>query len=383
MSYDGTTVAEHAGVQKGTIAIVANDIAYMAGVSTDASTVFYSSANPTDLKSAYGNFEPINEDDGQIITAMRNLGPIVFVGKDSSIYKLDVISSPVNVDNIDYSGGVASNRVWSNVENDLMHLSEEGVYKLSQRQATTGSFRAWPESNMLQSIIESISDKSAATSIYYPEMRSMYMSYGTTSSNNSLLRWSVLNRSWTAYEGISATDFTVYEDADGNKRLLASTPYGGQCYELETGLSDDDVGIAFSLKTKEFNFEEPATHKTFSHVDVIGFVSKQQEFKISVIIDGEETSVNVLGSTYAAGEVAHELTTGVYETGEYPLGGGAASTSGIDMYQYIVRIPLYITGKTIQIHVSGEAKYSSLQITKFTITAEGQPVDFFPGEYIY
>lgn len=386
MSYDGTTVSEHAGVQKGKYLIVANDIGYMAGVQTtgDRSVVFYTNANPADLKSSFPNNEPINEDDGQVITGLTQLGATVFVGKDDSIYKLDVIGTPVQINRVDYSGGVSSHRSWVNVENDILHLSREGVFSLAQRRGTTGSYRASSLTDDIYSLIQAIKTRGNAAGIYFPEFRNYYLAIdsGDVGKNHDLLVWSVLTRSWTRYEGINANDFAVYEDANGVRRLLIANSFSGQTLEIETGANDNKLSIGNLVRTKVFDFEQPEALKVFPAIDVGGFISRQASIKVTIDIDGKEITKTLDGSDYAVGPAADTLALGTEPLGEDPLGGGGISEEGISLFPFIARIALYETGRRVSIKLRADSLNSGWQYTKLNVFAEVLPTDVMEPAFI-
>lgn len=386
MSYDGTTVAEHSGVQKGKYFVVANDIGYMGGVQStgDRSVVFYSAANPTDFKSAFPNNEPINEDDGQVITGLTQLGATVFVGKDDSIYKLDVISTPVQINRVDYSGGVSSHRSWQNVENDIIHLSREGVFSLAQRRGTTGSYRASSLTDDVYSIIQGIKTRGNSAAIYFPEFRNYYLAVdsGDVGKNHDLLVWSVLTRSWTRYEGVNVNQFVVYEDAGGTRRLLAANSFGGQSHEIESGTDDNELSIGNIVKTKTFDFDQPEALKVYPAIDIGGFISRQASIKVTINIDGTETTKTLDGSDYAVGPAADTLELGTEPLGEDPLGGGAISPDGISVFPFVARVALYQTGRRISVKLKSDSLNSAWQFTKMNIFAEVLPTDVMEPAFI-
>lgn len=387
MSYDNTTVSEHSGVQKGKYLIVANDTAYMAGVNAtgDRSVVFYTGANPTDLKSSFANNEPIDEDNGQNITGLTSLGALVFVGKQDSIYTLNTIPTTVVVEKVDYSGGVLGHRSWANVENDLMHLSREGVYSLAQRRGVTGSYRATSLTDDIQAIIDNVENKDIAAAIYVPETRNYYLAVDTggVGKNNDIFVWSVLTRSWTRYDGLNANDFVIYEDASGDRHLLAADPFGGQTREIEVNFDDSDVSIVCEAKSKTFDFEAPETSKVFQMVDVAGFISKQATISVTISIDGTDVVQTLSGSSYVDSAGSQVYTLGTSPLGFRPIGGGGgAPSSSLDLFPFIARIPLYKTGRNISVKLSSSTASSAWQWTKVNVFAEALPVNVFRNDFI-
>lgn len=392
MSYDGTDVtthetdAENGVALKGKYLIVANDVGFLAGVTAgagDAQTIFYTNPNPDNLLTFPNNI-PINEDDGREVTALAALGPTVFVGKeDSGIYTLDVTGELPTVRREDYSGGVVSHRAWVNVENDLYLLSNNGVYTLAQRRGTTGSYRAFPISRFIYDLIARVENKSSAVGYYYSEKNNYYLAVDTENAgrNRGLLVWSVLTNSWTEYKGVNINDFTLYEDEFGVKRLLGANAFGGQVVELERGYTHNNENLESVIKTKQFDFGTPETHKNFTMVEIIGAMSRQTELEVCIEVDGEKVFRTVDGSDFVIdGGAAGPLGEG--ELGEGELGGGVAGEA-LPINNFNIRIYPYKLGRTISVQIRAEGRYFRFQWQKLSLQVEGEPIDLIPASNIY
>ncbi len=392
MSYDGATVSEHSLVQKGKYLIVVSDVAYMACIGTaDQSVVFYSNANPADLKSAFPNYEAINEDDGEVITGINFLGATVVVGKTNSIWNLNIFADPVSIQPMDYSGGLASHRSIHRVENDLYFMSDRGLYSLYQRRGTVGSPRAISLTDDLQQTIAQVTNKASACCIYNEATSNFLLALDVSGDNSNSLTISRSVRiggndpkkGLTEMSGLNAIDFCRYIDADGRKRIIAANAISGQAIEVETGFSDSEEVIGMSIQTKTFDLGAPETLKTFPHVDVAGFISSGAEVDVTISLNqwGEEIEATgtIDGSAY---DDSTFNPFGLVAFGTLPFGGTGDEFSEIDLWPYVYRIPVYQEGTSISIRLESDLLNSAFKLNKVTIPVISHPINVFANDFI-
>jgi hypothetical protein len=401
MGYDGTTVTEYALMLKGKYIIIANDVAYTAGLSTDPSTVFYTNANPADLNStlvAAANNEPINQDEGTITGLFKLTDVIVGVGKTNGIFSLNTVATPTEIKRIT-EDKYENHRAGTDVENDYLFLGDNGVFSLAQREGTTASFRSWPYTRDIQEAMDAVVDKSTANMFYWAATNNVYVAVnqGGGSVNDTLLVYSVLTSSpsnrkfvWTEYEGINATDMVEYIDSSGVAHLLYADANNPQVYELEIGFSEEIVAgteatIGNEAKTKTFDFGGAEEWKSFVRVDIGGLISKQAVISAVITVDDlgttTQTTKNIEGTDFATGPSSYTYTFGVFPLGVYPLGGGG-SEPGIKMYPFMQQIYLYIPGTRLNVSLQSDSLNSAWKLTKFNATAEVEPPDVYPGAFI-
>ena len=393
MSYDGTTVSEHAAVPKGKYMALENDLAYMAGVSTDPSTVFYTNANPATLHAdGFQNDEPVNQDEG-IITGLAMFGPLLVVGKDQGVYLVNVFASPVSIDPLDFDGDVQSHRSMVNVENDLLFMSDRGVYSMAQRQGTTASYRAFPWSNSIDKEIKKISDKSSCAAIYFPRTNNVFFAVdsGEVNRNDKMFVYSTLVSSpgqrrftWTEYLNINANDFTVYEDSAGEEHLLVANAFGGQIIEMEAvnQFTDNEQAIRSIIRTKTFDFAVPEAYKLFEQVNLVGFITENEEVTFTLTTDGVETSKTFTGASFATGDDADSFPLGEEDIGIDPVGSGPVGDDGLTYYPFVQRRSYFKYGLRLTVQIETNSVNSGLKITKLSIPVEAMDDTAFPTDFI-
>lgn len=382
MDYDGVVVTDRtqSDTRKGRYLITANDVGYIAGVDGARSVLYYSASAPADMQ-IFGNALDIEEDNGQIITGLANLGPIVLVFKESSIYDVNIATPERN--QIDYSGGAQSHRSIVRVENDVLFLSDNGLTSLAQREGTTGSLRATPISKDLQPLIDFLRNKDISAGEYWPRLNQYYLAVDSSNSgqNDTVLVYNVLNNAFTRYVGINANDFAIYQDSASVESMLYASAYGGRVVQMETGFDDNGVSISSEVGTKKYDFDEPSLTKEYREVDVIGFISESAELEFTVEVDDEEVSTaTVLGATYLGS--TSTITLGTDALGINPLTGEAIVGEEIVLNLFKARLPVYRAGIHARVKLKSNKENTAWVLNKMHIVPEIAPFDFYSNSEI-
>jgi len=388
MDYDGKAVTEYAGVDKGKYLIVASDVAYLAGIDGDESTVVYTNANPANLQT-FPNTEPINEDDGQIIVGLSYIGALVIVFKERSVYSYDSISSPTVVTNLDYDGGATAHTAITRVENDVYFMADLGVVSLSQRQGVSGSFRSSPISRNIQTKMDLVTDKAICASFYSQRTHNYYLSVADdgTSLNKTIYVLSFITGGWTYYQGINANGFFEHEDANGDWHMLALNSYGGQTIEMETGYDDNGSAIASTLKTKVYDFETTGLVKVFQRCDLGGIHTSGSSVTATITVTNKAQVTRSATVAYNAATDILGSTSTTYETdplatnplGAEPLVGTGYSGGTLAWYRYLRHIPMLLTGSKAQLTITGSQTNAQFGLNKFSLFPIATPRDFVPS----
>jgi len=386
MDYDFNTVTERTGANtyKGKYVILANDRGYIAGDPSVPTTLGYTNALPSNLQT-FPNALVVDEDgsDG-VITGLINLGPIVFVMKERKIYQVNVATPSREA--IDYSSGFLSHRALLNAENEIYGINNAGIFTVGQRQATVGSVRADARSDDIQVIIDAIEDKTIVSAIYVENLKQIYFFCDTSGNNvaDTALVYSLLTRGWTTYNNMAVNQAVIWRDSDNVQHLLIANASGGQCREIETGLTDNGVTISSVIQTKDFDFSTPELYKTVSMVEIFGFLNEGGEVKFSAYVEDEDaTGLITLDDTYIDVSSGASFTLGTTALGTTPLGGsGGEASDTVQVYPFKARIPMYATGSRIYIRLDVMTAGTKFIFTKASIYAAGEPLDIYPNNKI-
>jgi len=381
--YDGVTITEYAGVGKGKFLVVVNDVAFMGGVATDPSTIFYTASNPTNLQS-YANNETVDEDNGQILTGLSNIGALIIAMKERSTYIFNVATP--SIEQIDYDGGCKSHRSIARVENNMFFLSENGVFSLEQRKGTSGTVRGDPLSNDIRTRMDDVDNKTISAGIYWPATNNYYLAVDDsgTSTNRTIYVWSTLVNSWTRYKGINANQFAIWIDTNGDEHLVVANAYGGQVIDMETGFDDSGNVINYELRTKTYDFGMPESLITYERADIGGFHSEQStmDVDIELVTTKKVTRSKTISFNAATDESGGTAlaSLGIKTLASTPLGGGSSSgTAGdLTLYPFFRHAALYSTGRNSTVKFSKAQKNAAFKLTKINLWPIKQPKSFTP-----
>lgn len=392
MYYDGTTVTDLPANTKVKYLSVDKDVCYGAGVGGGNPPFNLYFTTPGDeLKNGdFSDETAIDSSAPADATGLSVKNGKAVVGTSQGLYLVDVFQTTPVVDKIDYDGDLTSNRSIVNVENNMLFMSSRGMYSMSQREGTTGSYRADSYSSPIQKIMDAVEDKTTASAFYYTKMNNVYLSVNYKGDrNNSLFVYSVVvslpgqyKHVWTRYENINANDFCEYIDASGDSHLLVANSFGGQVVEMETGFTDNDVEILSTIRTKTFDFGVAETLKSFARIDVGGLISKTAEVNFCIDIDGVETCSSFTGGIYAYGDAAEDFSLGEEPLAENVLGGGAVTQDGVSYFPFMNRRYPYQTGYRMSIKMESRVKNSPWKFTKANIEIVPEPTDVFYNTYI-
>lgn len=382
--YNGKTCTDRTGANtyKGKYLLLANDIGYIAGDPSVPSTLAYTGGVPANLNT-FPNVLVCDEDSSDgVITGLINLGPIVFVMKEGKIYKVNVATP--SREQIDYSEGFLSGRALVRVENEVFGINESGVYTLAQREATIGSVRADALSDDIKQIIDAIGDKTIVSALYSEKLKNCYffVDTGNDGTPDTALVFSVLTKRWTTYNNMPFNQAVLWKDSDGVEHIVCANAINGQAKEIETGTNDNGNEIISTIVTKNFDFDQPETYKTFEMIEFHGFIGLDSQVRFNIMVDGVDASgdIDVNSDNYVTSSPALTLASAPLAT--YPLSGFAGTDEEIEFYAFKVRIPMYSTGSNIQLKVQINNLNSQFILTKASIYPYSQPVDIYPNNLI-
>lgn len=145
-------------------------------------------------------------------------------------------------------------------------------------------------------------------------------------------------------------------------------------YEMETGFDDNGSVIPYELETKRFDFDTPGLNKTFDYVDVIWYAALGTDISVKVKVDWEvqaedhitdwDLQIDTVAKTIGTSAIWLQSITGTVDT-----------DPSIDLYRYIVRIPMYAMWSDISINMSSD--WWTWILEKMRISKNDEPVEVF------
>jgi hypothetical protein len=142
---------------------------------------------------------------------------------------------------------------------------------------------------------------------------------------------------------------------------------------MESGYDDDGVTINYEIQTKAFDFWEPWTFKTFEYVDIIGKKSKGTTIPVKIYVWDDLVGGATIDDTKIINNNQSSQALGIRPIGIDSLTGN--QEDDIQIYDYLIRVPLYSTWPEISVNMSSEWWIWILE--KMRIWVNGEPIDVF------
>lgn len=383
--WDGTAVGIDGAQPKVRYLEYLNDAIVGSGDDSAPSTVYHTDIAALNGQTLDANSIVVGGDEQGRINGMRALGNFFVVMKSNKSY---VVTLEPSVTPIDAEVGGYSNRFMVNVSGSMAYFNGASVDVLRQRASVTGAtaIESVPLSQDVDPLLTDITARNynSQCGIYYRDLTNTYFSYDTNDDGvpDSTLVYSALQgvTAWTEYTYSPFYDYGVYKDSDGVFKKISASAVSGSLYEIEVGFDDLGIAIEPELKTKAFDFDAPEVWKDVQFVDLFGLKSQDGQINVEIIIDETVISVANIDDTMV-NLYSVQGTVGTRPIGVYPVGYDSGGDD-IDLYSYIIRIPIFAGGKQVQIRMYSNDLGLVWTLDKATITTELNTFDIFPNANI-
>ena len=187
---------------------------------------------------------------------------------------------------------------------------------------------------------------------------------------------------WSQYNLPAIYDYGLYIDSAWVERNLVASANWWQMIEIETWFQDFWLAIDTELKTKRWDFWDVGQWKTFDAVDIVGLKNEWSEITVEIIVDGDIVSSSVIDDTFID-VFGWSVTIWSNPIWTETIGWGTGSDSDIDLFQYLIRIPMYSSWPNIQIRMYSETNPNVWTLDKIKISRENDVMDLFPVANIW
>lgn len=232
-------------------------------------------------------FVDVFKNDGFKITAIAPFQGGIIVAKENAIYRFDFVEASGDFDGDGVDESVSLPRLseitrsfgcisfWGMVyvENDIIFPSKKDgrlvFYSLGNQENYAGSVLRTNELSIKpQEKMEDVNldylDNSAA--FYYRNIYGCSIAKGGSTSNDRV--WCLDTRfgAWVYWEGISAANYLIFNDSDGNQNLYFGEDNGGDVVQaFYSDKSDDGASFSVAWATKSFNEKLFKKYKLFQN----------------------------------------------------------------------------------------------------------------------
>jgi len=377
-SYDGTTYTQYGSQPKYRYINMNTDRLFGAWEDLNPNTLYYSNAAPLDWSVVDTNVVVVWGDELGRINWLNELWNIILVAKSNKIYSVDVANE--RAEPIDAQTGWYSDRSIANVGNSLVYLTERWVDTLKPRQSL-----AWAsalESNSLDEDVRELTTKIEELNLnancwwYIKRLVNYYISFDTNGDDipDTTLVYNSNTKARTQYIYPNTYDYWFYITSTWEYKYLIASATEDRLYEIESWFDDLGETIDHHIKSKDFDFWEPWTFKTYEYIDLIGKKSKNLDIEVNIEVDWVVIGWWLITDNMIT-ETKPSETLWVNPIGIETLTWSLDDEDWVDIYSYVARIPFYSTGSTINFEMKSSGW--SWTIDSARIMVNSQSIEVF------
>lgn len=320
---------------------------YMFGAIANSTDLYYSGINNPESWDPE-DYIRVGNDDGYTIRALAIYNNGLIIAKDDgygngNVYVLYMPdSNPENwsLELLDLSYGSISPKAICRFGTFLMMLNKNGIYDLSSVSMgiIDSAPISWKIEPDIKTFVATYLDKTVA--LTYKNKLWISVPYLSGSENNRVYQYDFVRGkdqttagAWSRFVGLSIKDMCIHQGA------LYSTDYDGYVYELDTGYNDNGVAIDSYYKTMHiYGIDKHKENmKVWRYIYVTVETSGAWYLDVSYLGD--------FASTYEGSSLV-SLDGGGSSWGTAVWG---ISTWGSAKQQKVVKIPIHIVAKAIQL----------------------------------
>lgn len=245
--WTGSAFTEYASAPKGNILEIFEDRLFVAGVTAQPLTLYYSNAGAPTTFGGSSVIKPLGTDS---ITSLRNYYGTLLIFKTESIWKVTFVYEQTlslyvpKLESQSGTYGACSRKATAWVENDIWFFTGREVRAIGYTDTISGVFGI-NKSVISESIKETLKliDKDnfdQVTTFYSNRRFYLGVPLDEDTVDTLFVCHTLYKNSWTKYEGrdkSNVLDFMVYEE--GIYTTTSSAPYGVLKWEVETADTED------------------------------------------------------------------------------------------------------------------------------------------------
>ena len=314
------------------------------------------------------------------INALEELQESVLAYKDKKVFNIagDLTSSkPTDAENWGYG-----DRAIQRVSNALLYFNDRWFTTLKAKSGATSTtaLQDKPLSDDVRALLAQVLPKNYNFTIanYILPLTNYYGSFSTNEDDrpDTTLVYSSLTEGWSQYTYPNHYGFVNYKDSDGIIHYLLNSATSGQMIEMETGFDDLWSAIDVEACTKKYDLWDETESDSIESITLVWLKSEWDDITVDIISDDISIGGWVITDDYI------NVTSSVVTIGQSPIGEraiwwGAETTSGVDLYKYIIRFPLYDLIENIKIKMTSSSKSLVWTIDKATLEFQNESRDLF------
>ena len=383
-TFNGTTFTDYASAPKGNILEIFEDKLYVAGVTAEPRTVYYSNSGTLSTFTGTDIFKPLGVDK---ITALENYYGFLLVFKQDSIWKIsrvqDTLGTYYNKQELQSGNYGACSRqsvVW--VENDLWFFTGKEVRAFGFKDQQTGVL-GMNESVISETIKETLlgipSGNLPNVACFYNNRRfylSVCLNANATINDTVFVCHNLYSNAWTKYTGRDKSKSEQLYAIDGTIYSVKNvTPFAILKWD-DSILNDNGTAITSSVTFKKVEDKDFNLFNIYRYLDLM---FKNLQAKIEVIVYSDKSDIRSSKSkSFYIGESAEDSDGAL---GETPFGNAWVADSWGEEYNqspFIKRRVSFLSkAQSLTIKISNIGLTDQFTISQFALYGMKQPKNQF------
>jgi hypothetical protein len=377
--WDGTTFTEYASAPKGNILEVFEDRMFVAGVTAEPLTVYYSNTGNVTTFTGTDILKPLGTDS---VTGLVNYFGSLLIFKQESIWKLTFIFDQVvslfipklEAQNRNY--GACGRQAISWVENDVWFFNGREVRSIGFKDQQIGvlGVNSSVISETIKETLETIKVENygKVTTFYYNRRFYLAVPLGNKANNETTFVCHLLHgNSWTRYDSRIKAKSQDFIEVDGVVYSAKSiAPYG--ILKWNDTLNDVDTAIPALVRFNRVEEQDFSRFNIYRYLDLM-FKDLQARVQVTIYIDAHD-SQRAIAKTFFVGNEVQDLNN---TTGEIPVGQQLVANAFGEVFgnsPFIKkRVSFLAKAQSIVVELSNDKTTETFTIAQYALTGHKNP----------
>jgi len=309
--YNGTTVSTVGAIPKGAYAEWFNNQLNVAGILNDPNALQSSViGDPETFSGTTSSDLDINANDGDYITGLGILKNELIVYKVNRSFAVTGFGSDAltiaDIQEKVTGTGTVSNRSIVNIGNHLIALTFQGdipeFHKITRTVYGTivdGGSISDDIQKTMGGLNKTLLNK--CVGVFDGQYVWWAVCNGSSTTNNLVLTYDVINKGWTRHTGINASVIDIFAISTTKQEIyFGEATAVSQAYTMDSSTSDNGADIDFSVKTRRYGGDEPEIKKKYKRVSLTAEESGDYDITCDYSTDGFSFdnlgTINLLGT---------------------------------------------------------------------------------------
>lgn len=250
-------------------------------------------------------------DDGTEITALFTILDTLYIGKDTSIWRLS---------GSDHDSFVLERMIVDTgpIAHEVVQVIDNVAYFMDSKNRIVsydGGIKVVDISDRIETTLNALNENRNiyAVSSRYNDDYQISVTDAGGSTHDTIFYYDTFQDAWTIYKGIAANAMAIASTVN-DPEVWYTGNYAGRIYEQDSGTNDDGTAIDWYYTSKQYRFPDVWGKKTFRAVDITYNTESNYNINVEHRTDFASTGVAVTLNLNPGGSL---WDSGVYGTATY------------------------------------------------------------------